>query len=68
MKQIPKTPAILNCWCGAPARVIDWNDAFMYQVMCDVNHTLTKECASAHRAICRWNNRVTHRLNLHSDQ
>jgi hypothetical protein len=61
MKQIPITPEISHCWCGMPAKVIDWNDNFMYQVMCDANHTMTRQCGSAHRAICKWNNAIKYR-------
>ena len=28
----------------------------MWRVMCDNNHVSTKECATRHRAVCRWNN------------
>lgn len=52
------TPEIEKCWCGAPARPIDWDFKMRYQVMCDNNHTLSKECNTKHRAICKWNNRV----------
>ena len=58
MTQKVVTPPIKACArCGAQARVIGWNFDFMYRVMCDNNHTSTKECGSAHRAICLWNNR-----------
>ena len=68
MKQTPITPAILNCWCGAKAIVIDWNDSFFWQVMCDNNHTMTKECGTSHRAICRWNNHIKNFLQNNSIQ
>lgn len=58
MPQIVKTPAILNCTkCGAKAVCIDWDFQDRWRVMCDNNHTETKECGSRHRAICRWNNK-----------
>jgi len=58
MSQIVKTPKILPCQrCGANAQVIDWEFRNLWRVMCDANHTDTKECGSQHRAICRWNNR-----------
>lgn len=52
-EQIPITPPTRNCWCGAKAHVIDWDYKMMYRVMCDNNHTLTKECGTKHRAIYR---------------
>lgn len=51
-------PQIEDCWCGAKATVIDWDFRGMYKVMCSNNHSLTKECITVNRAVCRWNNRV----------
>jgi hypothetical protein len=57
MAQQIKTPPIVPCArCGAEAKCIDWNFRDMWKVMCDNNHTSTKECSTRHRAICRWNN------------
>ncbi len=59
MKQKVITPDIKPCpVCGSRAVALSWNFNFNYQVMCDKNHTLTKECGSRHRAICKWNNAV----------
>ena len=59
-KQTIKTPPILPCArCGAEAMCIDWDFNDMWRVMCDNNHTSTKRCGTAHRAICRWNNAQT---------
>ena len=56
------TPPISNCVrCGAPARCIDWDFRDQWRVMCDNNHTDTRECGTWHRAICRWNNRQKQR-------
>lgn len=53
------TPKIKECpICGAEAKALSWNFDFNYQVMCDNNHTLTKECGSRHRAVCKWNNKA----------
>ena len=52
------TPLINKCYCGANAKIIDWDFRNMYKVYCDNNHTLTKECGTINRAIHRWNNRV----------
>ena len=58
MNQKIITPPILNCArCGATAKALSWNFDFNYKVYCDNNHTSPKECASRHRAICRWNNK-----------
>ena len=57
MKQPIKTPPIAPCArCGADAKCIDWDFRDRWRVMCDNNHTSTKECGTRHRAICRWNN------------
>ena len=57
MAQQIKTPPIVPCArCGAEAKCIDWDFRDMWKVMCDNNHTSTKECSTRHRAICRWNN------------
>lgn len=58
-----KTPPISDCWCGAKAKLIDWDFRDQWRVMCDKNHTLTKECGTTHRATCLWNNRVIKKLN-----
>lgn len=58
MKQTPVTPQISDCFCGSKAKAIDWDFKDMWQVMCDKNHTLTKECGTRHRATCLWNNRI----------
>lgn len=56
-KQVATTPAIAKCArCGANATCIDWNYRDLWCVMCDKNHTSTRECGTIHRAICRWNN------------
>ena len=59
--QKAKTPAISNCFCGAAARTYE-SDAFdfTYRVECSNGHHLTAFC-KYHRAVCRWNNRVTAR-------
>ena len=58
MSQTVKTPAIKACSiCGASAKVVDWDFRMQYRVICDNNHTATKECGTPHRAICRWNNK-----------
>ena len=62
-KQPIKTPEIKQCFCGAHARLVDWDFRDMWRVMCNNNHTLTKECGTKHRAVCRWNARVEARLN-----
>lgn len=62
-KQRVFTPKIMNCWCGQSARCDDWNEDWTYYVMCNANHTITKPCGSAHRAICLWNNRQQEILN-----
>ena len=55
--QRPITPPIALCAkCGAKAECLDWDFNDRWQVICDNNHTSTKECGSRHRAICRWNN------------
>lgn len=55
---------ILNCFCGAKASVkyeYIWceGDEEGYIVRCDENpnHTLTRNCMTQNRAVCRWNNR-----------
>lgn len=59
MKQKVITPPIEDCFCGAKAKPIeDWDFRNQYRIICDNNHTLTKDCKSIHRAICLWNNRV----------
>lgn len=62
-KQKVKILQISDCWCGAKARIIDWDFRGMYRVMCDNNHTLTKECGTVNRAVHRWNNRVNEAKN-----
>jgi len=62
MKQKVITPPISTCFCGSKAKVVDWNWNERYLVMCDNNHTLSKECGSHHKAICLWNNRVAQKL------
>jgi len=58
MAQTFTTPPIVPCVkCGAQAKCIDWDYRNSWRVMCDNNHTSTKECATPHRAICRWNNK-----------
>lgn len=60
MKQQVKTPPIAPCArCGAEAMCIDWNYRGFYRVICNNNHTSTKECGSFHRAVCLWNNAQT---------
>jgi hypothetical protein len=58
MAQKIKTPPITPCArCGAKAKCIeDWDFRDMWKVICDNNHTSTKDCGTKHRAICRWNN------------
>ena len=57
MRQKVNIPAIAPCaQCGALARCIDWNHRDLWRVMCDNNHTSTRECATKNRAIHRWNN------------
>ena len=58
MKQRVITPQISKCWCGADVGVLDWDHRMMYRAWCDNGHTLTNECGSQHRAICKWNNRI----------
>lgn len=59
------TPPVANCEvCGVKAMCLDWNYNFRYRVMCDNNHVATKECGSAHRAICRWNNAQKRLVNV----
>ena len=59
MAQIVKTPNVLPCWCGARAEAFQsMEHQFLYQVMCDNNHTLSKECGTVNRAVCLWNNRL----------
>jgi len=58
-KQKVVVPEILDCWCGAKARPVDWDFRGMWLVMCDKNHYLTKECSTINRAVHRWNARVT---------
>lgn len=56
MRQKVKTPDIATCAiCGAKATALDWDYRDMWRVMCDNNHTATKECGTKHRAVCRWN-------------
>ena len=67
MKQIPKPPSIINCYCGDKAEVFECDDLSIgyyntWQVMCDRNHTMSKYCGSMHRAICLWNNRVATKI------
>ena len=58
MKQPIFTPEIMPCkLCGAKAMVLDWDFNERYQVWCDNNHTVGGKCNTAHRAICRWNNK-----------
>lgn len=53
------TPDIKNCFCGAKAKIQTWDDYdFIYQVICENKHTLSKYCRTRHRAICKWNNRI----------
>lgn len=61
-KQKVYTPPIYNCWCGAAARLVDWDFRDCWRVMCDNNHTLTKECGTTNRAVWRWNNRMANKL------
>lgn len=61
-KQKLITPSINKCWCGEEADCIDWDDKFMYRVICKKNHSLTKECGTRHRAIVLWNNRVKDKI------
>ncbi len=57
------TPPIADCAiCGAKAMCIDWHFRGMWRVMCDNNHTATRECGTTHRAICRWNNAQARRI------
>ncbi len=60
MKQKVITPEISTCFCGAKSKVQTWDTygEYIYQVVCENRHTLTKYCGTRHRAICRWNNRV----------
>ena len=58
MSQPIFTPPVSKCFCGAHARVIDWDSREMYRVMCDKNHVLSNECGTINRAVHRWNNRV----------
>ena len=57
-KQKPVTPEVVDCYCGAKAKLIDWDFNDMWQVMCDNNHTLSKQCGSKHKATILWNKRV----------
>jgi hypothetical protein len=58
-KQTVFTPPILNCICGEPARVYDWNYRFEYAVMCDKCFAIKiPECSTYHRAVCRWNTKI----------
>ena len=46
MKQIPKTPSIINCYCGDKAEVFECDDISIgyyntREVMCDRNQTST---------------------------
>lgn len=65
MAQQIKTPEIIDCYCGSKAKIQTWDiyGEYTFQVVCENKHTLTKYCGSRHRAICRWNNRVTNNLN-----
>lgn len=63
MSQEVVVPPVSDCWCGAKARVIDWDYRSMYRVWCDNNHTLTAECGTVNRAAHRWNNRVEEKKN-----
>lgn len=58
MAQTVQLPIIKDCWCGAKAICLDWDYRMAYKVICDNNHTLTKECGTKNRAIHRWNNKV----------
>ena len=56
MKQVVKVPKIKDCAiCGAKALPIDWDYRDRWQVVCDNNHTSTKECNTVNRAVHRWN-------------
>lgn len=61
MKQVPITPAIKDCICGAKAVAVDWDFRDRYRVVCDNNHTFMGECNTRHRAICKWNNEILKR-------
>lgn len=52
------TPTIKRCWCGEDAHIKGGWKWDHWQVMCNNKHTLTRECSTVHRAICRWNNRT----------
>ena len=60
MTQQIKIPDIENCFCGANAKIQTWDiyGEYIYQVVCENKHTLSKYCGSRNRAIHRWNNRV----------
>jgi len=60
MKQKIITPELKECFCGAKSKIQTWDiyGAYIYQVVCENRHTLTRYCGTRHRAICRWNNRV----------
>ena len=55
------TPEIKKCYCGANAKIQTWDiyGEYIFQVICQNRHTLSKYCTTRHRAICRWNNRVS---------
>ena len=54
--QTVRIPEILDCYCGAKARVVDWDYRMLYRVMCDNNHSLRGENITVNRAIHKWNN------------
>lgn len=60
MKQKLIIPEITRCYCGSDAKIITWDiyGEYVYKVMCENNHTLSKYCGTRNRAIHRWNNRV----------
>ena len=61
MSQKLITPEISECpRCGSSnTKCISENFNEQYHVECySCNQTLTRECGSRHRAICKWNNRV----------
>lgn len=64
MKQKVITPQINNCYCGSLAKIQTWDiyGEYIFQVVCENRHTLTRYCGTKHRAICRWNNRVLNKI------
>ncbi len=66
MKQKIIIPQISKCYCGTNAKIQTWDNygEYIYQVVCENRHTLTKYCGTKNRAIHRWNNRILKFLNL----